>query len=267
VVGTLPIANKLPGDLPFTIADPSKPANSTSSWVYASSNTDVATISGNEITLVQPGITTIVATLPGDSLYNSATLKTQFSVSDPLSIFAFITSSTIASAIPATVLQVVNTVIPPTVATPINIGRFNPTLGTVAEKIANRFMVVDTLLNMFSKAITVNIPTTLLYVPIAFNKTKLKNIKLVRPYGVDTTLVINTIASDSAVAYVCSILEIGNGVQFNGVAAMAGNFIRVVRGAYDRYMVTRTTKANVTTSAIALSGEIITFAAMSVMIV
>ena len=267
VVGTLPIANKLPGDSPFTIADPSKPANSTSSWVYTSSNTDVATISGNEITLVQPGITTIVATLPGDSFYNSAILKTQFLVSDPLSTFAFITSSTIASAIPGTVQQVRDTVIPPTVATPINIGRFNPILGTVAEKIANRFMVVDTLLNMFSKAITINIPTTLLYVPIAFNKTKLKNIKLVRPYGVDTTLVINTVASDSSVAYVCSILEVGNGVRFNGVGAMAGNFIVVVRAANDRYMVARTTKANVSTSGISLSGDIITFGGMSVMIV
>ena len=267
VVGTLPIANKLPGDSPFTIADPSKPANSTSSWVYASSNTDVATISGNEITLVQPGITTIIATLPGDSLYNSAMLKTQFSVSDPLSTFAFITSSTIASAIPATVQQVRDTVIPATVATPINIEKFNPKLGTVAEKLANRFMVVDTLLNMFSKAITINIPTTLLYVPVAFNRTKLKNIKLIRPYGVDTTLVINTVASDSSVAYVCSILEVGNGVRVNGVGAMAGNFIVIVRAPDNKYMVARTTKANVTTSAMSLSGDIITFGGMSVMII
>jgi len=267
VIGTMPIANKSLAETPFTIIDPSKPADSTSSWVYSSMNTDIATVNGNDVTILQPGFATIVATLPSDSTYNSATLMTQFSVADPPSTFVFITSSTIQAAIPTTVLQTINTVIPAAVASPVNIGRFNPTLGTIPEKIANRFMVVNTLLNMFPKATTVQIPTTLLYVPIAFNKTKLKNIKLVRPYGVNTQLVINTIASDSAVAYVCSILDVGNGVRLNGVGGMLNNYIVVTRGADNKHLVTRTTKTNVTTSTIAMPGDIISFANMTVMIV
>jgi hypothetical protein len=267
VIGTLPIANKSLADAPFTIIDPSKPADSTTSWVYTSSNTDVATINGNDVTILQPGFTTIVATLPADSVYNSATLMTQFSVADPPSTFVFITSSAIQAAIPTTVLQTINTVIPTTVASPVNIGRFNPTLGTIPEKIANRFMVVNTLLNMFPRATTINIPTTLLYVPLAFNKTKLKNIKLIRPYGVDATLVINTLASDSAVGYVCSILDVGNSVRLNGVGAMLNNFIVITRGADNKYLATRTTKTNVSTSTISMAGDIISFANMTVMIV
>jgi uncharacterized protein YjdB len=267
VVGTMSIANKSIADTPFTIIDPSKPADSTSSWTYTSSNTDVATVNGNDVTILQPGFTTIVANLAADSIYNSATLMTQFSVADPPSTFVFITSSMIQAAIPTTVAQVRDTVIPAAVASKPNIAAFNPTLGTIPEKIANRFMVVNTLLNMFPKAITINIPTTLLYVPIAFNKTKLKNIKLVRPYGVDTTLVINTIASDSSVAFVCSILEVGNSVRLNGVGAMLNNFIVVTRGHDNKYLVTRTTKTNLTTSTINLAGDIISFANMAVMIV
>jgi hypothetical protein len=120
---------------------------------------------------------------------------------------------------------------------------------------------------MFPKATTINIPTTLLYVPISFNKTKLKNIKLVRPYGIDTTLVINTVATDSAIAFVCSILEVGNSVRLNGVGAMLNNYIVVTRGADNKHLVARTTKTNVTTSTISMPGDIISFANITLMIV
>jgi hypothetical protein len=122
---------------------------------------------------------------------------------------------------------------------------------------------------MFSTANTIIIPTPLLYVPLAFNASKFKTIKIIRPSTattVDNPLIINTVASDSAVAFLTSIVQIGNSFRLNGVGTFAGNFIIISRGADNKYMVTRTTKANVSTSSIASNGEIIAFAGMTAMI-
>jgi hypothetical protein len=198
-------------------------------------------------------------------------LITQFSISeqgDAVSSFAFVKSSEVVSAIPATVLPLLNTVIPLTVSTPANNLKFNPVLGTIVEKQANQTMVVNTLCNMFPAVFTISVPTPLLYVPLAFNKTKLKTIKLVRPSGttVESPLVINTVSSDSAVAFLCSFVDIGNSVRLNGVGSFAGNFIVISRGADNKHMVTRTTKANVTTSGISMPGDIINFVGITIMI-
>jgi gliding motility-associated-like protein len=52
--------NKQYGDAPFTLANPS--SNSTGAFSYTSSNTAVATITGNTVTIIKPGTTTITAT-------------------------------------------------------------------------------------------------------------------------------------------------------------------------------------------------------------
>ena len=270
-VGLLEITNKSLTNASFTIEDPTKPNNHTSTWTYISSDTTKATISGNNVTLLQSGIVTITASLVGDSLYNSTMLMTQFSISDENvapSSFAFVKSSEVVSRIPTTIQPLLNTVIPLTVSTPANNLKFNPVLGTIVEKQANQTMVVNTLCNMFPAVFTISVPTPLLYVPLAFNKTKLKTIKLVRPSGttVESPLVINTVASDSAVAFLCSIVDIGNSVRLNGVGSFAGNFIVISRGADNKHMVTRTTKANVTTSAISMPGDIINFVGITIMI-
>lgn len=117
-------------------------------------------------------------------------------------------------------------------------------------------------------ATTISLPTTLLYVPIAFNKAKLKNIKLVRPTGttVNSPLVINTIASDSAVGFLSSINSVGESVQFNGVGTFAGNFIKITKGDNNTYSVIKTTKTNVTTTSVAVSGDIVVFVGINVII-
>jgi len=124
------------------------------------------------------------------------------------------------------------------------------------------------LCNMFSMATTISVPTTLLYVPLAFNKSKLKTIKLVRPTGttVETPLVINTLKTDSAVGFLCSIVDYANSVMFNGFGTFAGNFIKISKGANDKYLVTKTTKTNVITTDIVTNGAIITFVGITVMI-
>jgi len=270
-LGPLQITNKSLSNVSYTIEDPTKPINNTGTWTYSSSDLTKATVSGNVVTLVDSGIVTIRAALSSDSVYNSALLMTQFSISAQNvapSSFVFVKSSEVAAAIPATFVPSLNVVLPASVSNPTNIAKFNPTLGTIAEKQANQNMVVNALRNMFPMATTISVPTTLLYVPLAFNKSKLKNIKLVRPTGttVETPLVINTIPSDSTLGFLCSILEVGNCVQLNGVGTFAGNFIKIARGDNNTYSVSRTTKTNVTTNSVAVNGEIINFVGITMII-
>jgi uncharacterized protein YjdB len=72
------IPTKTYGDSSFTISDPS--SNSTGTFSYSSSNTSVATISGNTITIVGPGTATITATQGDTSNFNSGTQTTTFQV-------------------------------------------------------------------------------------------------------------------------------------------------------------------------------------------
>jgi hypothetical protein len=268
LVSALQITNKSMTNPSFTIVDPTKPNNNTGTWTYTSSEN--ATISGNEVTLLQPGIVTITGTLSSDSLYNSRILMTQFSISDinvAPSSFVFIRSADVEAAIPATVPALLNTVIPLTVSSKPNIATFNPTLGTIDEKQANQSMIVNALLNMFPLALTISVPTPLLYVPPAFNKAKLKNIKLVRPAGttVESPLIINTIAADSAVGFLCSIVEYGAGVQLNGVGSFLGSFIKIARGLNNKYLVVRSLKG-VSTSSVGTNGDVISFAGITAII-
>ena len=84
------IPTKIYGDSPFQITQPT--SNSDGAFSYASSNTSVATISGNTITIVGGGISTITATQAATTNYTSGTMPTTFTVTQstptigPLSI-------------------------------------------------------------------------------------------------------------------------------------------------------------------------------------
>lgn len=73
-----PIATKTFGDGPFTFTPAT--ASSGLSIDYTSSNTDVATVSGNLVTIVGAGSTTIRATQAGNTYYNSAFDEEVFTV-------------------------------------------------------------------------------------------------------------------------------------------------------------------------------------------
>jgi alpha-tubulin suppressor-like RCC1 family protein len=72
------ISTRTFGDNPFTITPPT--SNSDGSFSYSSSNTSVATISGNTITIVGPGTTTITATQAEGTNYTSGTATASFQV-------------------------------------------------------------------------------------------------------------------------------------------------------------------------------------------
>jgi hypothetical protein len=66
------------GSSPFSLTAPT--SDSGGSFTYISSNTSVATISGNTVTLVGPGTTTITATQAATSNYTSGTITATFTI-------------------------------------------------------------------------------------------------------------------------------------------------------------------------------------------
>lgn len=77
-IGTFTIPTKTYGDTPFEIINPS--SNSSGLFSYTSSNTSVATILGNIITIVGAGITTITATQAATTDYTFGKTTATFQV-------------------------------------------------------------------------------------------------------------------------------------------------------------------------------------------
>lgn len=71
-------------DPPFQIVDPS--SNSTGTFSYTITDTNIATVSGNIITILNVGVTTIIATQAATDIYNSNTIRTTLTVlkDDPI---------------------------------------------------------------------------------------------------------------------------------------------------------------------------------------
>ncbi len=75
------IPAKLVGDAPFTLTAPT--SNSSGAFSYSSSNTGVATVSGNTVTVVGVGTTIITATQAAAGSYSSGTITANLVVSFP----------------------------------------------------------------------------------------------------------------------------------------------------------------------------------------
>ncbi len=72
---------QLVGAAPFTLTAPT--SNSLGAFTYTSSNTNVATISGDTVTIVGAGTSTITATQAADGSYGSGTITATLSVTPP----------------------------------------------------------------------------------------------------------------------------------------------------------------------------------------
>ena len=84
IIMNFSIPNKIFGNIPFAIIDPS--SNSTGLFRYTSSNTDVATISGNVITIIGLGTSIITATQEATTNYTEGIKTTTFQVFQSSSI-------------------------------------------------------------------------------------------------------------------------------------------------------------------------------------
>jgi len=78
VIASLPALQKVYGELPFTLANPA--SNSTGAFTFSSSNTGVAIVVGNVVTIVGAGTTTITATQAADAQYLSGSVSTTLTV-------------------------------------------------------------------------------------------------------------------------------------------------------------------------------------------
>jgi hypothetical protein len=72
------VASQAIGSSSFTLTDPT--SNSAGTFSYTSSNTSVATVSGNTVTVLALGSTTITATQAGTDSYSSGTITALFDV-------------------------------------------------------------------------------------------------------------------------------------------------------------------------------------------
>jgi beta-glucanase (GH16 family) len=80
-LGAFSVPSKVLGQPAFTLTPPS--SNSTGSFTYSSSNTAVATISGNIVTLTGAGTSTITATQSSSGIYGPASVSANLVVTSP----------------------------------------------------------------------------------------------------------------------------------------------------------------------------------------
>ncbi|MFC6877558.1 beta strand repeat-containing protein, partial [Flavobacterium myungsuense] len=80
-LGTFTVPAKLLGAAPFVLSNPT--SNSAGAFTYTSSNTAVATISGNTVTVIGAGNSTITATQATNGAYGTATRTAVLSVTPP----------------------------------------------------------------------------------------------------------------------------------------------------------------------------------------
>ena len=80
-VGTFTVPAQSVGAAPFTLTPPT--SNNTSPFTYTSSNTAVATISGNTVTVVGAGTSTITALQVSDGIYGPSSTPATLTVSFP----------------------------------------------------------------------------------------------------------------------------------------------------------------------------------------
>jgi alpha-tubulin suppressor-like RCC1 family protein len=102
------IPKKTIGNSPFTITPPT--SNSNGSFSYSSSNTSVATISGDTITIIGVGTTIITATQSETTDYSSGTMSTTFQIEGVtldiyLPLFSLTITSDTATIYPETYTQ------------------------------------------------------------------------------------------------------------------------------------------------------------------
>jgi len=92
IITEFTIPEKNIGDNPFELTPPK--STSTGEFSYSSSNKNVATISGNTVTIVGKGITTISATQAATENFTSGKISSEFIVTDPSTIISTLYVST-----------------------------------------------------------------------------------------------------------------------------------------------------------------------------
>jgi hypothetical protein len=131
VIGSLLIPTKTYGDAPFTFTNPT--SESEGSFAYASSDTSVATISGNTITIFDAGTTIITITQDAYGNYTDGSSNPTFTVNPII--------PTITFSLPETTFGDASFVIPQPSSNSAGTFRYNSSNTSVAEIIGNRIII------------------------------------------------------------------------------------------------------------------------------
>jgi hypothetical protein len=270
-VGPLILSNKSLSNTSFLIVDPVKPVNSTGTWTYTSSDVTKATISGNRVTLINVGIVIITATISSDSNYCSTNVTGRFTISAlnvTPSTFVFVSTSDVSNSIPTTVQPVDNVVVlSSTIFTPQMIQLFNPSVGTLTEKLENRNSLVNTLFDLYYNVNTISIPPTAFYMPPTIDSTNITEVKVIKTTGTTTQLplVINSTSLSLTTAFYCPLDEVGNSVLFNGTHIFTGYSMKVTKVSDNNYTVIQT-KLGVAKTFSAVKDDVIHYAGFKIVI-
>jgi hypothetical protein len=99
LIPTIPsfiIKDKALGDPSFTLLNPT--TNSNGTFSFSSSNTSVATISGNTVNIVGDGTVTIITTVSETSLYVEKSIYTTFNVYSPINVTSNVALETLMTS-------------------------------------------------------------------------------------------------------------------------------------------------------------------------
>ena len=270
-VGPLILSNKSLSDTSFLIVNPVKPNNSTGTWTYTSSDVTKATISGNRVTLINVGIVTITATISSDSNYCSTNVTGRFTISAlnvTPSTFVFVSTSDVSNSIPATVQPVLNAVVlSSTIFTPQMIQLFNPSVGTLTEKLENRNSLVNTLFDLYYNVNTISIPPTAFYMPPTIDSANITEITIIKTTGTTSQLplIIDSTSLSLTTAFYCPLDEPGNSVLFNGTHIFTGYSMKVTKVSDNNYTVIQT-KLGVPRTFSAVKDDVIHYAGFKIVI-
>lgn len=273
-IGTLSIPNKSINDYFFTIQNPTKPSDNTGTWTYTTTNTDKITIDGNNISVNAAGLIGITATLSEDDKYRSMTLPVVYFVINPDGIapssFTIVNPVTVTSSIPQSIGAVGGVVtLPSNIFTPTNLLSINPTSGTDFEKSENSKLVINTLFTKFADATTINVPVSAIFLPEVIDKNGVSTVKLFKTAGTTqgSPFVLDTSILNSSNVFYCNMNEDGNTVIINGTDNYVGYSVTISKMYnVNVFLVVKTNDLNQVTESYAVSGDIIYYAGIKLVI-
>ncbi len=208
------------------------PSGHGGTWSFSSSNTEIAQISGTNVTILnKTGTVKITATLSADSKYLESTLFTQFSVSEGVaSSFTYINKSSVISSITDTTLTG-QTVDLKNKFDSNKINELNPSTGTTNEKMENRDLVVKSLFETFSSSQKIEVPKEVIYLPDSIKSFVTSSVTLINSSTSNSsspTVVPATDITSSGAVFI-NTPDVGNSVRFDGTGPYAGSSIKITK--------------------------------------
>ena len=269
-VGQFIIPNKTINDNTYTIINPTKPQNHTGLWSYISENPDKATISGNEITFINPGTVKIRATLASDNNYNSKSLTTLFSISETniASSFNFVNTQLITNLIPSNIVPINNilTLLNNIFTTEI-IQQINPNSGTFNEASPNKNLFIDILFDIYSDINIIQVPKEIIYIPPQLkNPITEFNLFNSKQTNIQTPLIIETSNIAQTNGIYCLLDNFENTVRFNGSGIHQGFSLKIIKDIGNNFTVIKINNQNITTQYTAITGDLVYYAGLKLVL-